>query len=270
VIHTAESADHVAGCQAIIAGLVGRDDRPIYIHVSGTGVLTNDARGEYATEEIFSDMDPDHMNRLPDTAFHRNVELMVLKASEQGVRTHIVLPSTIYGVADHILVEKGVSNPISIQMPQLIRAGISRAQGGMCGKGENIWPNIHISEIASLIATVFEAALEGKTAIGWEGYYFGETGEYKQRDACTAIAKALHARGIGSPEPTPFTEEEIKKYYGGSYYLGSNSRCRGERPRALGWKSTHSNDDFLKSLDMDVTVTLEIERRKGTVNPKTL
>lgn len=39
--------------------------------------------------------------------------------------------------------------------------------------------------------------------------------EYKQRDAATAIAKTLNSRGIGSPEPIPFTDEEIKKYYNG-------------------------------------------------------
>jgi len=91
-------------------------------------------------------MNPDHINRLPDTAFHRNVELTVLKSSEKGVQTHIVLPSTIYGIADHLLVERGIANPLSIQMPQLIRASIDRGQGGICGKGENLWPNIHISE----------------------------------------------------------------------------------------------------------------------------
>ena len=39
--------------------------------------------------------------------------------------------------------------------------------------------------------------------------------EYKQIDACKAIAKVLSAHGIGSPEPKPFTDEEIGKYYGG-------------------------------------------------------
>lgn len=86
------------------------------------------------------------MNRLPDTAFHRNVELLVLKSSEQGIKTHIVLPSTIYGVANHLLVQKGISNPTSIQMPQLILASIDRGQGGILGKGANLWPDIHISE----------------------------------------------------------------------------------------------------------------------------
>ncbi|KAF8509426.1 hypothetical protein BU17DRAFT_77845 [Hysterangium stoloniferum] len=238
VIHTAESAEHVPSVKAILEGLIKRDDNPIYIHISGTGVLASDARGEYATDIIYSDLDSAQVNSIPDTAFHRDVELLVLNASSSGkIRTHIVTPSTIYGISDHILVQESISNSISMQIPEFIRASIARGQGGVLGKGENLWSNIHISEIASLIATVFEASLEGKTAT-----------EYKQYDVAVEVAKALHVKGIGKPEPVQFSDEEIKKYYGGSYHLGSNSRCRGGRPRALGWKPTHTNTDFLKSI----------------------
>lgn len=138
---------------------------------SGTGVLIDEARGEYgkfyddaqitsliislyhlATEEIYSDLDPDHINSLPPTAYHRNVELMVLNASSEPgskTKTHIVLPSTIYGIADNLFVAKGVANDISMQMPELIRVGVARGQGGVVGKGLNLWPNIHIKESMS-------------------------------------------------------------------------------------------------------------------------
>jgi hypothetical protein len=85
------------------------------------------------------------MNRLPDSAFHRNVELEVLSAASR-VRTHIVLPPTIYGIADHALVQKGIANDQSIQLPALIRASVARGQAGVVGKGENVWPNVHISD----------------------------------------------------------------------------------------------------------------------------
>ena len=29
------------------------------------------------------------------------------------------------------------------------------------------------------------------------------------------MGRVLHAKGIGKPEPTPFTQEEIKKYFEG-------------------------------------------------------
>jgi hypothetical protein len=86
-----------------------------------------------------------------------------------------------------------------MQVPALIRAGVARGQAGMVGKGQNLWPNVHISDsegggfwhavhgvlisgvVASAIATVFEGAIAGKTATGREGYYFG--GEYSVLDA---------------------------------------------------------------------------------------
>lgn len=119
------------------------------------------------------------------------VSPQVLAASPR-VRTHIVLPPTIYGIASHALVQKGISNAQSIQVPALVRASVERGQAGMVGKGANLWPNVHISDserrpaslfrrvlrspaVASAIATVFEAALAGKTATGREGYYFGGT-----------------------------------------------------------------------------------------------
>ena len=55
-------------------------------------------------------------------------------------------PPTIYGIADHELVRKGISNSSSMQLPALIRVSIARGQAGVVGKGLNVWPNVHISE----------------------------------------------------------------------------------------------------------------------------
>ena len=62
---------------------------------SGTGVLTDDARGEYATETIYDDLDVEQIKSIPPTALHRNVDLLVVGADVQGyARTQIILPST--------------------------------------------------------------------------------------------------------------------------------------------------------------------------------
>ena len=98
-----------------------------------------------ATDVVYSDLDADKINRLPDTAFHRNVDLVVLSASPK-VKTHIILPPAVYGIADHALAQKGISNPISVLIPMFIRYGIDRGQAGMVGKGLNVWPCVHISE----------------------------------------------------------------------------------------------------------------------------
>ncbi|KAF8578200.1 NAD(P)-binding protein [Ramaria rubella] len=251
VIHTADSSDHVPSCKAILEGMQRRSDKPILIHISGTGTLRDDARGEYPTDNIYSDLDPDHINSLPDDAFHRNVDLLVLAASPK-VRTHIVLPPTIFGVAENLLVKKGIANPVSKQLPEFIGACVARGQTGVLGKGANIWPFVHIEDIATAILAVFEAAIEGRTATGREGYYFGETGEYTHYDVARELARTLHARGIGTAEPTPFSAEDMSKYWGGSYYVGTNSRCRAERTRQLGWKSVHKEEEFLQSIGPEV------------------
>ena len=98
---------------------------------------------------------------------------------------------------------------------------------------------------------MLEEALEGRTATGREGYYFAglcnkfffgayqfhsyrgrsESGgeyqapltrtfnnkcaEYRCYDVSCEIARVLHSKGVGKPEPTPFTEEDMKKYFGG-------------------------------------------------------
>lgn len=66
---------------------------------------------------------------------------------DQGyVKTYIVLPGTIYGVATGPLIDLRVQNPHSQQLPRLVRVSWDRGRGGMVGQGKNIWPNVHIED----------------------------------------------------------------------------------------------------------------------------
>jgi hypothetical protein len=56
------------------------------------------------------------------------------------------LPSTIYGVASNPLVDAGIQNPHSIQIPLLIKASLDRGRAGMVGKGAALWPDVHIDD----------------------------------------------------------------------------------------------------------------------------
>jgi hypothetical protein len=62
------------------------------------------------------------------------------------VKSYIILPSTIYGLATGKLVDIGVQNRHSVQMPFLINASLARGQAGMVGEGKNVWPNVNIEE----------------------------------------------------------------------------------------------------------------------------
>jgi hypothetical protein len=107
-----------------------------------------DAKGAYPTETIYSDLRANptakppllFIDSLPDTAFHRNVDLAIVEADKQAqIRAFIILPSTIYGINKTEVAERGIGNPQSQQVPTLIRASIDRGRSGMVGNGQNIW-----------------------------------------------------------------------------------------------------------------------------------
>ncbi|KAI9061107.1 NAD-P-binding protein [Trametes sanguinea] len=262
VFHCAD-ADDLPAAKAILSGLRKRHaklgDLPILIHTSGTGELTDDARGMYATETIYSDLNVEQIKSIPPTAFHRNVDLTIVEADEQGyVRAHIILPSTIYGIAEGSLFDAGVSNRHSIQIPLLIKGSLDRKRAGVVGLGKALWPDVHISDVADLYIVLFDSAVSNpdKTGHGWEGFYFGENGEHSWYQISRAIGDALVELGItDDPEPTPFSKDELIKYFGNETagnYSGSNSRCRADRGRSIGWKPRHTTEDMLKSIKPEV------------------
>ncbi|KAI0303684.1 hypothetical protein B0F90DRAFT_1708142 [Multifurca ochricompacta] len=257
VIHTAD-ADNLEAVRAILRGLKARHDKsgevPIYIHTSGTGVLIDDAAGLRDTDVVYVDTNTEQIESLPLTAVHRQVDLDIVAADKEGyVRTYIVLPSTVYGIATGKLFDLKISNAYSIQIPIAIKASLDRGQGGVIGEGKNIWPHVEIHELAELYQIILDAALSDPgTPHGREGFYFGENGEYRLYDVARAYSQALYDLGKGrSPDPTSFTSEEAEKYFGGPW-LGSNSRCKAERARTLGWKPTKVSKDFLESIRPEV------------------
>ncbi|KAI0649448.1 NAD-P-binding protein [Trametes meyenii] len=262
IFHTADADDEPAA-KAILSGLKKRHaklgDLPILIHTSGTGVLTDDARGEYITDTIYSDTNIEQLKSISPTAVHRNVDLLVIAADTEGyARTHIIFPSTIYAIAEGALFDAGVSNPYSIQIPLLIKAALDRKRAGVVGKGKPLWPDVHIHDVADLYIVLFDAIVSKpeQTGHGWEGLYFGENGEHSWYQISRAIGDALVALGIAQdPEPTTFTVPELIKYFTSEawgYYSGTNSRARADRGRALGWKPRYTTEDMLKSIRPEV------------------
>ncbi|EPQ59897.1 hypothetical protein GLOTRDRAFT_28879, partial [Gloeophyllum trabeum ATCC 11539] len=258
VVFAVADADDLEAAKAILSAQKKRHaetgEVPILIHTASPRVISDNAAGMFASDVVYSDLDIDMIEALKPSQPHRWVDIFVSNEGKQGyARTHIILPSTIYGIAEGVLFDKGVSNPHSVQVPALIKSSWDRQQGGMVGQGKNIWPCVHIEEIADLYITLFDAATANpNTPNGREGYYFGESDHYLMYDVAKAVAKTLVELGRGkSEEPTTFTKEEMQKYFGGvcfSAYLGSNSRCKAERSRAIGWKTTKTVKDLLASV----------------------
>lgn len=51
---------------------------------SGTGVLTDDAIGKYASEIIYSDLDIPLIESLPLTQLHREIDVAITEAGKEG------------------------------------------------------------------------------------------------------------------------------------------------------------------------------------------
>lgn len=266
VIHTAD-ADGLDAAKAIHAGQASRLEKNlpkgIYIHTSGTGVLSDDARGMHSDAQIYDDLDERQLATLKPSQPHRNVDLFLLDSENmKKVRTFIILPSTIYGVTSHQFVQAGLSNPLSIQIPTAIQVAINLNQVGTVGKGLNHWPCVHIDDQAQMFIDVLNTALkEQKSDEG--GYIFGENGEYNLLKAYEGVAKSLKKHGaIKTEDVRSLTDDEVKKLMG-SYYLGGNSRCKSNKARRdYGWKPKYGLDDFYNSFDGEVEFLLAHPERK--------
>ncbi|CAF1519015.1 unnamed protein product [Didymodactylos carnosus] len=254
VIHTANSADDLPSATAIVSGLNKRTKatgKPaIYIHTSGTGVLTEDVRGKKGSNIVYNDLDPAQINGLGDEQLHRNVDLFVINAADANplLKSVIILPPLIYGIG------KGPFNRTSIQLPILIRAALKRAKAEVLGPGEATWDNVHIDDLVDAYIILLDQLLAayGPDAkvnekpspyltTGREGYYFSESGRHTWRQLAEKLGEVLYKKGIAkSPEVTSFPDEEVESAlpFGRFSFLAlaSQSNCKAERIRKLGWK----------------------------------
>ncbi|KAI0360217.1 NAD-P-binding protein [Trametes cingulata] len=274
VIHTADSADNVDAIKAILSGMKARHEKtqdvPLLIHTSGTGEFMEDARGAYPPQSWYSDLDIPKIETLPPTAFHRAVDLLVIAAdAERYARTHIVLPSNIYGIASGPLFDSGIANPHTIFIPMLVKAALQRGSVGIMGEGVSQWADIHIEETADLYIRLFDALLSNpeKVSHGREGYFFGVSDYYSIRDVLRNIADVLFAMGrISTPELIPYAEGELDKYFWNDFIgrlLFASTPCKADRAqREFGWTPRYTNKDLFASLKSEIELLVKVEDAK--------
>ncbi|KDQ49836.1 hypothetical protein JAAARDRAFT_200488 [Jaapia argillacea MUCL 33604] len=111
VVFAIANANDLGAAKAILSGLKKRYEK--------TGEIPRRlANGLYATKTIYSDLNIPQIESLTPTRPHRDVDLVVVEAGRQGyVRSHIILPSMIYGLATGPLFDKGISNRRSVLLP---------------------------------------------------------------------------------------------------------------------------------------------------------
>lgn len=255
VTDTADSSDHQGAARAIGDGLKSThsSSNPGYwIHISGTGILCwydtdHERYGEPPLpEQSYDDLDGvDKVTSLPDSAFHRDVDKIVLAyAAEdpEAVKVAIVSPPTIYGPG------RGPANQTSRQIPSLIATTLQEGYGPIIGAGHTEWDNVHVQDLSNLIVLLAaQSALPEKNAAekeiwGPKGYFFAENGTHKWSDMAKAIAKEAHKQGlIQSSEAKNLDFEVAKKRHGfESLSWGLNSKGKARRARKyLGWQPKH-------------------------------
>lgn len=197
-------------------------------------------------EQSYDDLDGiDKVTSLPDSAFHRDVDKIVLAyAAEdpEAVKIAIVSPPTIYGPG------RGPASQTSRQIPSLIATTLEEGFGPIIGAGHTEWDNVHVQDLSNLIvllaaqSTLPEKNTDEREIWGPKAYYFAENGTHKWSEITKVVAKEAHKQGlIPSSEAKELDVEVAKERHGfESLSWGLNSKGKARRARKyLGWKPSY-------------------------------
>ncbi|KAJ5528237.1 hypothetical protein N7513_012396 [Penicillium frequentans] len=247
VLHAADASDHAGAAKAITAGLVAghTKENPGYLlHTGGTGILTfeDSDSGTYGnkSEKVYDDWEGvEELLTLPDHAFHRNVDQIVLEAGAKHadvLKTALVCPPTIYGRG------RGPCSQRGRQVYELAKVTLQLQKGPIIGAGQSIWNDVHIHDLSDVYLLLVDAAIAGRADNGlWgaDAYYLAENGEHVWGELAQQTADVAAKLGyLPEAKAESIDLENAKKYAGfESLSWGMNSRGRARRARELlGWK----------------------------------
>lgn len=229
--------------------------RPLLIHTSGAGVLTSASKGtglppsEEPEAAIWDDADTARHLAIPPAAPHRLVDLKVLAAADEGiVRGVLVVPPTVFGRGVGPLAE----HRLSIQIPRLIYRALTSGQARFVGQGENVWPNVHVADLADLYLRALDAWLSD--AAIWDGFrlLYPVTEHFRWGDVAQRIARELNAEQL---LPTAQASSGLAS----GWFWGSNVQMVSSNGRSLGWTPRHGGTQaMLAGVSDDLTLLLDV------------
>ncbi|KAK4500250.1 hypothetical protein PRZ48_008439 [Zasmidium cellare] len=248
VLHAADASDHEGAAKAIAKGIArghAKENPGFWLHTGGTGILTyfdskEERFGEWDEREFNDWAGVEELTNLPDDAFHRNVDKIVLETGvnkADSVKTAIVCPPTIYGKG------RGPISGRSRQAYELAKLVLQKGYAPIIGKGKARWNNVHVHDLSDIWVGLVEAAAAKKLDAelwGAKGYYLAENGEHVWGDLSRLITKTAAELGYISKDwkEQPLDQKEafeIADFQALSW--GLNSRAKAERARKLlGWK----------------------------------
>ena len=155
-----------------------------------------DNLGEWSEKEYNDWTKVEELTGLPDHAFHRNVDKIVLDAGTKHgdvIKTALVCPPTIYGQG------RGPVSGRGRQVYELAKLILDRQYIPIIGKGKARWNNVHVHDLSDVYLLLVEAAVAGSDDAGlWgaDAYYLTENGEHVWGDLSRHIGERAHALGL--------------------------------------------------------------------------
>jgi nucleoside-diphosphate-sugar epimerase len=219
IIHTADADD----CYSVITFLEELEGTgKTFIFTSGSSLVGDYARGE-KSDIIYSENIPvqPRLEKMERVALND----YILASAKDQVRSIVLVPTMVYGKGTGI-------KPDSIQIPMLIDAAKEKKAGVYIEKGENIWSNVHIEDLAELYILALEKAPAGS-------YFYTENGQASLKDVAAGIS---HMLGYEGKTESISLDTAIQKWGpdAAGFGFASNSRVNSDKARKLlGWVPKH-------------------------------
>ncbi|KIK55822.1 hypothetical protein GYMLUDRAFT_47563 [Collybiopsis luxurians FD-317 M1] len=261
VINVAIAGD-LDSINAIIRGQLQRSrsytphPTPIYIHMSGAGLLGDSARGELLTpRKIWVDTEFNSSSlKESKVDLLKNACEVIVEAGKTGdIRTMIVMPGLVYGVGPGLQ---------KISLPHRFFLNFTSETGycGTFGPGRNIGVYVHLRDVANAVSVILKGALDGgkngSIGEGEEGFYFvGSRYMIALKDFCAIIGDTLFKQGlISKPGSSPYSVSVAEKAGAFGYPIfGSNSIYRSDRLEELGWTAEQTEvESIYESLPQEI------------------
>ena len=172
----------------------------VWIQISGATVYAADEIGSgrfgHATDDTYDDLkDQQKIISAIQNNPKRIVENLVISQDPSSVKTALIVGPLIYGAG------RGPVNQRSVQAPEIARATLQLGHGFKLNEGKNIWSNIHVHDLASLVAQLVEAAKNGQEGI-WnqDGVFNVENGELVSTIHLAFTKTPANIPGLRRPE----------------------------------------------------------------------
>jgi nucleoside-diphosphate-sugar epimerase len=158
--------------------------------------METETYGEPPSQLPYDDLeDVAALTSLPDSAFHRDIDKIVLAAGSEAVKTAIICPPTIYGTG------RGPGNIRSRQVYNLVKITLESGQAPVLGKGLTEWDNVNVHDLSDLFLLLVDAAIQDKSGEdshiwGNEGYFLAENGHHVWGEVSKQVGEVAFRKGL--------------------------------------------------------------------------